>query len=321
MYTNLKFLPNLYTRVQAEKPNIPYFEDLVNNKQLRKNYTRFQIIEKKSQVIHDRWADILRNNRYRTRQDLERIKQEKMSGTFGNLKRVSLRPDEKYFKYENAIGVEIECISSEMIDEKRIPFYVRAGSDGSVNSEENYPVEHEYRFLSPRDKLEKRLHTFCQFLRESDHKVNKSCGLHVHFDFRHKTYEEVRKIAMRTDKWLQSLKELVPLSRRENAEYCKFGVCRHDRYRAVNLSSHGRYKTLEIRLHSGTIDYTKMINWIRLIEVLFQTKRAPKKINKENTLGALYELPLAKNELYYWMNRHRALNPLLYANTPRIESE
>lgn len=138
-------------------------------------------------------------------------------------------------------------------------------------------------------------------------------------DTRHLDAEQAKSRARIMDKWLRVLKELVPASRRDN-RFCRFGISSVWRYRAVSFTSYRRHKTLEVRLHSGTTDFTKILQWVRLLEVLMQMPKAPKK--GKTCLQALLDLPLTQTDVHYWVNRHKTLNPEQYVETTtRIEQE
>ena len=227
-----------------------------------------------------------------------------MSPLLERMRNLPLTPDA--FKYDRAVGVEIECFGNYT----EVPYWCRETTDGSLRWHKRVTqadgttfAAREFRFLINRSSLEPRLYKLGQIL--SNHSVNRSCGLHVHLDQRGKSYEDVKKLAVRMDKWLVALKEFVPESRR-NADYCKPGISRTDRYHAVNLCSYERYKTLEIRLHSGTTDYTKILSWIRLLELLAAIKQTPRGLTG---IAALAALPLTEYERAYWIKRHQQLNP------------
>jgi hypothetical protein len=38
-----------------------------------------------------------------------------------------------------------------------------------------------------------------------------------------------------------------------------------DRYWGINPSSYGTHKTIEVRLHSGSTNFTKLSNWVRIL--------------------------------------------------------
>jgi len=219
------------------------------------------------------------------------------------IKSMNLSPVE--YKYDRAIGVEIECYGNFLYD--KLPIWAREKNDGSLDS-----GGVEFAILLKRSELEMRLHKFCNTI--CNHKVNKRCGLHVHLDQRNKTEKEVIKLAKHLNKWLFALREFLPVSRRDN-RFCKFGVTNNmnnseNRYKAVNVCSFPKYKTLEIRIHSGTTDYTKIISWIRLLELLSVLTSKP----KGEGVCALSQLPLSEYEKSYWLKRHQQLNPSQYSS-------
>ena len=72
---------------------------------------------------------------------------------------------------------------------------------------------------------------------------------------------------MRLGKSLPLLASMVPKSRRDN-QYCKLDVNSPNsssRYYAINLQSLNKFNTIEVRLHSGTTDFDKIIHWARLL--------------------------------------------------------
>jgi hypothetical protein len=162
-------------------------------------------------------------------------------------------------------------------------------------------------------KAEPRIFRLCERMQQLGLRVNRTCGLHIHLDARSvSSFDEVVRIGRIMDAWLYALRELLPASRRAN-DYCKFGIAATDRYRAVNVSSYGKHRTLEIRCHSATLDYTKVIAWLRLCELI---RAMPKKPKAASCIATLEQLPLATHDLSYWRARHRELNPSLYSNNP-----
>ena len=239
----------------------------------------------------------------------------------GSLRQRLMRQDltPRAYKYERAVGLEFETVSKihpETLADA-LPLWTRVTSDGSIERTSANPHANEVRALLTRSELEPRLFRLCEKFKSLGLTVNRSCGLHVHFDMRGRRADEVAKIAKRADKWLRALQELVPASRREN-RYCRFGVSTRDRYHAVNLCSFPKFQTLEIRLHSGTVDYSKTLAWIRLCELILALKSGPR---SGDCLGTLSQLPLAEHDLAYWRTRHAQLNPHLYSETARTSTE
>jgi hypothetical protein len=218
------------------------------------------------------------------------------------------------FGYEKAIGLEMEGFSENDHEtiKKALPHWARVANDASIRPNTATETAAEIKAVFPRSSLEPRLWKLTAKLKTLGMKCNKSCGLHVHYDMRGKTSADVLKIAKRANKWLEALQELVPASRREQS-YCKFGVSTtcSDRYRAVNFCAFSKYQTLEIRLHSATFDYAKILSWIRLCELIMAIRYNPKDADCIGTLG---QLPLMDYEASYWRARHKALNPSQYTN-------
>ena len=225
------------------------------------------------------------------------------------------------FRYEKAIGLEMEGFSvhDHSTLSKELPHWCRVAGDGSIRTNQSNEIAAEVKAVFPRSSLEPRLYRLATRLKGLGLKCNRSCGLHVHFDMRGKDRSEVLKIAKRTNKWLEALQQLVPSSRRDQ-NYCKFGISTtgSDRYRAVNFAAFDKYQTLEVRLHSATFDYAKILSWIRLCELIMAIRYNPK---DGDCLGTLGQLPLMDYEASYWKARHRALNPSQYANQDGATTE
>jgi hypothetical protein len=213
------------------------------------------------------------------------------------------------YDYQHAVGLEFE--SYGLIERKQLiqalPIWTRVASDGSIRPPGD-AQGHEIRVLLDRAVAEPRLFSLCKRFAALGLRVNKSCGLHVHLDARSLSYAEVIARAKVMDKWLHALMELLPASRRDNT-YCKWGVAPHDRYRAVNVQSWNAHRTIEIRCGSATLDYTKVLSWLRLVELIRAVSRGPK---AGSCIATLEQLPLPAHDLAFWRARHRELNPAQY---------
>lgn len=120
-------------------------------------------------------------------------------------------------------------------------------------------------------------------------KINKSCGLHVHFDARNMGLEVWKRLYKNYIKLEQVIDSMMPLSRRADSNhYCQslkknanietvIDGCRtvsdiaqlyDSRYYKVNANSFSVHNTVEFRQHSGTIEIEKMENWIRFLDAL-----------------------------------------------------
>jgi hypothetical protein len=150
-----------------------------------------------------------------------------------------------------------------------------------------YPCE---VILSYRAGQEDVVKDFCRQLKGLAN-INASCGTHVHFDMRHVDEKTALLYGARLSKTVPVLRALLPQSRREN----KF--CRKDintiagpkkgaaRYAFINMKAYHKYKTIEVRGHSGTINASKILNWIALCETIMTTEKLLKaKIKTAKTL-------------------------------------
>lgn len=193
------------------------------------------------------------------------------------------------------IGVEIECFIprsgdiesfediENLLKDEKIK-YCDIKHDGSIR-ETTGAIPAEFTILTKIDDMSNLL-KLCKFLNNCEALVNQSCGLHIHLDQRDvykgntisqtdEMNKELRSRVMRLNQCLGLLASAVPKSRRENS-YCQVVKARlkqRGRYYAINTSALRRYNTIEIRLHSGTTDYVKISNWIKL---LFEISRCSK---------------------------------------------
>ncbi len=180
--------------------------------------------------------------------------------------------------------------------------------------------------VSPILKGKKGMQTLekvCKVLNEINAKVNKSCGLHVHFgldkiDF--KTYQNIFINYARIESVIDSF---MPQSRRENG-YCKgfrsFGnniyemlscanskdeiaeIFMNDRYYKVNPIAYQRHNTIEFRQHSGTTDFEKMSNWIEFLKALIEFSKK----NRLASASSIDELPFIGTERKRFYNARKA---------------
>lgn len=113
--------------------------------------------------------------------------------------------------------------------------------------------------------------------------VNSSCGTHVHHDASDLTVDEIKRFARGWMTQRNLVDGLVSASRRVGGSiYCspfgEYDLARverattlrqlqnipAERYRSLNLLAYGKFGTLEIRQHQGTLNYAKIASWIKL---------------------------------------------------------
>lgn len=155
----------------------------------------------------------------------------------------------------------------------------------------------------------KQIKEICQFLKENDSFVDNSCGLHVHIDARDFNYTKLIKYAKVWSKVEDTMFDLIISSRKES-RYCfplkdqliqKIDKIKNNRqaaelmikniymdpyltdvtrvktqrrpeirYRSINLHSWIYRGTIENRMHHGTIDVEKIVNWTMLNSAILE---------------------------------------------------
>lgn len=211
---------------------------------------------------------------------------------------------------EWTFGVEIECLVSISRDEvaRRIteagvpcraemyghstPTQWKVVTDGSVHSQGNRSLN-GIELVSPvlrgadgRAQVEK----VCAALQAMGASINTTCGLHVHIGARSESLDFFKALARAYHTYQEVIDTTLPVSRRYNT-YCRPLNSMHlnainavtnlrqiegvwgSRYLKLNLASYGRHGTVEFRHHSGTIEATKVLEWVRLCQGLCTAAR------------------------------------------------
>lgn len=189
------------------------------------------------------------------------------------------------------IGVEIECfipkIHFQSVNDRYTDFHARLAEtfkneriggvsikyDGSIrNDDDCFPVEVNILYRRGNDaNLEKT----CALLNRLGARVNKSCGLHVHLDCRDVEARQASLRGKRLASALPILSAMVPASRRDN-QYCRLiknEIKRGSRYAAINMQAYGKFKTVEVRLHSSTTNFGKIKNWVELLYIISRSNK------------------------------------------------
>lgn len=135
----------------------------------------------------------------------------------------------------------------------------------------------------------KEIEKVCDILRESKYKITRSCGLHIHYDFRKESKKDIEKVFLGYLIYEPYLLRMLPSSRREN-DYSDYtfshlgkmlatlqsgdlykrlyslntqrGHYSRIRYSNLNLHPLQTIGTIEVRSHSGTMNARKIKNWI-----------------------------------------------------------
>lgn len=169
-------------------------------------------------------------------------------------------------------------------------------SDGSLTGENTFEL------VSPILEGEQGLRTLktvCLIVSGLEAKLNKTCGLHIHFDARDFNLTTWKNLFINYAKLEEQIDSFMPRSRRANNNYycrsmkfenyeSKINSVNHlqsleagltelrrttvqnERYYKLNIQSYWIHKSVEFRQHSGTTKFEKIKNWIlflaRMIE-------------------------------------------------------
>lgn len=211
---------------------------------------------------------------------------------------------------ERHYGIEIECYGdttdrdmARLFAQSGLWRYVEIASDGSIEwdmpsgttcEDEDCSCHdgdlhgglssktrgYEFKVCAPESKLRWIIKELSKILVDQKFQVNRSCGLHVHLDARAINHKKVFKRLVRAE---DALTMLVPSSRRRN-NYCEptefedldEALDNNDRYKRVNATALETHNTIEVRLHSGTIDAHKILAWCDLLKAISKAPRLEK---------------------------------------------
>lgn len=163
----------------------------------------------------------------------------------------------------------------------------------------------------------------CEALATTGAKINSSCGLHVHFDARALSMNDWKNLYKNYINVESEMDSIMPVSRRANNNtYCNSLTYKNNtqaatfeaidraetvaqlsslvagtRYVKVNAESFMRHGTVEFRQHSGTIEFEKISNWVKICGNLIDK-------SKTTLVNSLQEV-LPANLLTYVTNRKR----------------
>jgi hypothetical protein len=188
----------------------------------------------------------------------------------------------------------------------------------------------------------------CDMLKDIGAYVNKSCGLHVHLDCRDissrdrlaSSYTQygidTKKMQVkRADRlvWaLPLLTKMLPKSRLDNT-YCKYGKSvDSNRYYMINTRALREHNTIEVRMHSGTTDFTKISNFAKIVYAISRAKGTrfdalPTISDKVSLYKAIDRVErktgLSRDLRDYIASRSRQFNPSLFDEvaSPTIVNE
>lgn len=184
----------------------------------------------------------------------------------------------------NYVGIELEFYCKvdrdhleKLLADAGLASSVTVKDDVSIKPTEERPHRHEINVLTREEWLDETITKVCNVINSPtvSAEVNSSCGLHVHLDVRNRDY---KKVFYNLTGALPFLSKLVPPTRVNN-RYCVNNTLRNfdeflvqtgvDRRRqAINGEAYNKYRTIEVRMHSGSTNAVKIINWCRVLTTI-----------------------------------------------------
>lgn len=196
-------------------------------------------------------------------------------------------------------GVELETADCDDYMDLDGEFCFGAKEDGSIDGRE---------FVSTvlyGDAGLAEIEGFCKKANRKGFTVDAKCGFHAHFDVSDLRNEQLRAVACAYKLTYATWASFVSSNRREN-HYCgpndwdcrdveragDFAGWAHnrDRYQWFNVAAYARHRTFESRIHSGTLNSEKIVNWVvanlRFIDAVSQMPVATVRERFENRTAA-----------------------------------
>ncbi len=209
---------------------------------------------------------------------------------------------------EMTFGIEIETVAPESalrndglrigsyhygIQVPYLPAGWKAERDGSIRTSDD---GHACEIVSPVLRGAEGLAQVAEVVRileAKGHRVNVSCGVHVHVGWKRDWPAEALARLVTIVAYVErGLYAITGSKNRERGTYCggvrKYGndkdakpVLDRNRYHALNLTNlaHGTRETVEFRVFSGSLSATKVVGWIQvclgLVERATNGKRSP----------------------------------------------
>ena len=179
-----------------------------------------------------------------------------------------------------AAGIEIEV---EGYNHTTRPYW-KIVTDSSIQGQQSFEVVSP--ILEGEDGIN-QIDIVCQVLEQTGAKVNKSCGLHIHFDAAGFNLDTWKRIYKNYAKIENTIDGFMPDSRRADTNrFCKgfksisnfsnkineasnlsdiSRIFSNNRYFKINPTSYVRHNTCEFRQHAGTMDFRKITRWIKFL--------------------------------------------------------
>ena len=213
---------------------------------------------------------------------------------------VSISSNHDPYSKGRLVGIEAECIYPNN-DFLESPKNWKLTHDGSITTPDGYSCVEWVSQPSNGSKLRETIVNLNKWAISEQAEVNSSCGLHIHIDATDTTWRDLVDIAIVGSFIEKHIYNMMPKSRK-GSNWCRripisIERLRHmtseeefidtwydyagsypslDKYndaRYIGLNMHARYYlgTIEFRYHSGTLNKTKITNWIKICNSIVET--------------------------------------------------
>jgi hypothetical protein len=217
-------------------------------------------------------------------------------------------------KSHRPYSVEIECFlmpaNTVMAVGNPGEFWEKVG-DGSITGDRGNSGTAEFR--SPPHKGDSglaKIYTAVNNIRSMGYRANRTCGLHVHIDAIDTT-ELQRGYIRKFCSWIEGdIFKLVARNRRGN-QYCSDlggATSRGDRYRWLNLEAYEKHGTLEFRLHHGTTQPERTVEWVKVCLSMFEMGLQIGRLANKPDSSLFHLLGFSAYQVKYWTTVAKSLH-------------
>lgn len=183
---------------------------------------------------------------------------------------------------EHHVGVEIEFCAPvtfenlvKKMNEHNLIHYCQWMQENSLRAKFN-ETPHEVTILGTESHICRIVGQVGHMMQEIKAAVeDRGCGLHIHLDARHR---DPKRLYANLVSCQHLLRDMMPDHRRSN-RFCTPNTTKdfpestqerqsgyNDwRYNMINAHAYFQHRTIEIRIHEGTVDAEEINNWIRLL--------------------------------------------------------
>lgn len=174
------------------------------------------------------------------------------------------------------VGIEIEFLTphdkfelAQIFNNFDLLGHLEIKTDASILITSNKLYGWEIAVIATEKQIHSVIERVCKALKVAKAKVNWTCGLHVHLDMRNRDPQECFRKLYFSQNLLYSLN---PRNRLENHSPCaptcspliQESRLRDDRP-GINSCSLDDLKTIEVRIHAGTVNAKEISNWVKLL--------------------------------------------------------